>query len=202
VTDNISIDPHTTALLAMDFQKLVVDGYATDKEELLARTVRLLEAARGAGVKVIYVVVGFRPGYPEVSARNKSFHTVKETGLFADGDPNAEIHPVLAPKSGEAVITKHRVGAFAGTELDMILRANDIHTLLLTGIATSGVVLSSLRHAADADYGLLVARDCCSDSDAEVHRVLVDKVFPQQAVVASTDEIIGSLARMSGRRSE
>ena len=194
MTDNISIDPKTTALLAMDFQTLIVDGYCTDKEQLLVHTSKLLEgAAREVQMTVIHVVVGFRPGFPEVSARNLSFRAIKGSGRFAAGDPNIEIHPALAPKAGEIVVTKHRVGAFAGTDLDMILRANGIETLLLTGVATSGVVLSTLRHAADADYSLLVAKDCCSDKDAEVHRVLIEKVFPRQAYVVAADEIIASL---------
>jgi nicotinamidase-related amidase len=195
VTDKISIDPKTTALLAMDFQTLIVDGYAVDKEQFLRRTTNLLEAARKVQMMVIYVVVGFRSGHPEVSARNMVFRAVKGTGRFAAGDASAEIHPALTPKPGEVVITKHRVGAFAGTDLDMILRANGIETLLLTGIATSGVVLSTLRHAADTDYHLLVVRDCCSDKDEEVHRVLVDRIFPRQAMVVSADEIVGALGQ-------
>jgi nicotinamidase-related amidase len=178
----------------MDFQTLIVDGYAGDKEALLGRMQRLLGAVRAAGMLVIYVVVGFRPGYPEVSARNMSFGAIKETGRFAAGDANAAIHPALAPRPAEAVVTKHRVGAFAGTDLEMILRAHGIETLLLAGIATSGVVLSTLRHAADADYRLLVVEDCCSDRDPEVHRVLMEKVFPRQAVIASSDQVIGALA--------
>jgi nicotinamidase-related amidase len=91
------------------------------------------------------------------------------------------------------VVTKHRVGAFFGTDLDMILRAHDIDTLVLSGIATSGVVLSTLRHAADADYRLVVAADCCADADPEVHRVLTEKVFPRQASVTSGAEVIAAL---------
>ena len=193
MTDKISIDPKTTALLVMDFQTLIVDGYAADKDELMLRAAKLLEAAREVRMTVIYVVVGFRPGFPEVSDRNMSFRAIKGSGRFGAGDPSTEIHPALAPKPGEIVVTKHRVGAFAGTDLDMILRANGIETLLLTGIATSGVVLSTLRHAADADYSLLVVKDCCSDKDPEVHRVLTEKVFPRQAIVASADEIVASL---------
>lgn len=196
MTDKISIDPKTTSLLAMDFQTLIVEGYAVDKEQFLRRMEKLLEAARKVQMMVIYVVVGFRPGYPEVSARNMLFRAIKETDRFAAGDASAEIHPALTPKPTEVVITKHRVGAFAGTDLEMILRANGIETLLLTGIATSGVVLSTLRHAADADYHLLVVRDCCSDKDEEVHRVLVEKIFPRQAIVVSADEIVGALARV------
>jgi len=96
-----------------------------------------------------------------------------------------------APK--DALLPKHRVSAFAGTDLDMILRANAIETLVLTGIATSGVVLSTVRHAADTDYKILVVGDCCADRDAEVHRVLTEKVFPRQATVVKAEDVIAAL---------
>jgi nicotinamidase-related amidase len=187
------LDPKATALLVMDFQTLIVEGFADGKEQLLDRTSRLIGAARNAGVMVLYVVVGFRAGHPEISPRNAVFAPVRKSGMFAAGTPGTEIHPAVAPQAGEVVVTKHRVGAFTGTDLDMVLRAKDIHTLVLSGIATSGVVLSTLRHAADADYRIVVAADCCSDRDAEVHRVLLEKIFPRQAIVLSSAEVIGSL---------
>jgi len=190
MTDIVSIDPATTALLVMDFQVSIVEGFAMDKEGLLSRTASLVGAARKAGVMVAFVVVGFRAGYPEVSNRNMSFSSIRETGRFAAGDSGADIHPAVAPKPGEVIVTKHRVSAFAGTDLEMILRARGIETLLLTGIATSGVVLSTVRHAADADYRIVVVKDCCSDRDDEVHRVLVEKVFRRQAIVAGSGEVL------------
>ena len=68
MTTQLAIDPRPSALLVMDFQTAIVDGYAADKEALLARTASLLEAVRKAEMKVIYVVVAFRPGYPEEGA--------------------------------------------------------------------------------------------------------------------------------------
>jgi nicotinamidase-related amidase len=87
------------------------------------------------------------------------------------------------------------VSAFAGTDLDMILRANGIDTLVLSGIATYGVVLSTLCPAADADYRIVVVEDCCADFDGEVHRVLTEKVFPRQATVTKSNEVFAALAR-------
>src|SRR6202030_1496399 len=185
MADNLSIDRPTSALLVMDLQARVVDNYAAGAEALLNRTAKLIAAARTAGIRVIYVVVGFRPGYPEVSDRNATFNGLKASGAFGTGAENAKIHPAVAPLAQEIVVTKHRVSAFAGTDLDLILRANVIETLILTGIATSGVVLSTLRHAADADYRLLVVGDCCSDGDEEAHRVLLEKVFPPQATITT-----------------
>jgi nicotinamidase-related amidase len=194
MADNLSIDGRTSALLVMDFQTLIVDNFAAGADALLDRTAKLIDAARTAGLRVIHVVVGFRPGYPEISDRNATFRGLKASGALAAGDENAKIHPAVAPLAEEIVVTKRRVSAFAGTDLDLVLRANGIETLILTGIITSGVVLSTLRHAADADYRLLVVGDCCSDRDEEVHRVLLDKVFPRQATITTA----AGLARAIG----
>lgn len=161
---------------------------------LLKRAADLLAAARAAKTLVGYVVVGFRAGYPEVSANNQSFSAIRQSGRFVSDTPGTAIHHHVAPQEDEFVVTKHRVGAFSGTDLEMILRANRIDTLVLAGIATSGVVLSTVCHAADADYNIIVASDCCADHDPEVHQCLMEKVFPRQARVMSGEEIIMALA--------
>ena len=191
--DMPQLDPNTTALLLMDFQESIVAGHATDQEALLVRTAALQAVARKAGVLVGHVVVGFRPGYPEVSPRNMSFSAIRQTNRFIPTDKQAGVHPALGPHEGEFVVTKHRVGAFHGTDLEVILRSHGIDTLLLAGIATGGVVLSTLRHAADADYRIVAVSDCCSDKDEEVHRVLLERVFPRQAHVATAAEVIKAL---------
>ncbi len=191
---SLDLDPKTTALLVMDYQTAIVENFVADKDALLERMAGLIAAARRSGTMVLYVVVGFRAGYPEVSPRNMIFSTLKQSGMFGAGAGGTEIHKAVAPAGDEVVITKHRVGAFLGTDLEMVLRANGIETTILAGIATSGVVLSTLRHAADADFRIVVAADCCSDRDGEVHRVLLEKVFPRQAQVASAADIARALS--------
>jgi nicotinamidase-related amidase len=184
----------STALLVMDVQQGIVDRFAGD-EEYLPRLAAAAGAARDAGVRVIYVTVGFRAGHPEVSERNKSFGAIAGTGRFADGDPGSAIHPAVAPVPGDVIVTKRRVSAFAGSDLEVVLRAGGIDHLVLAGIATSGVVLSTLRQAADLDYRLTVLADGCLDADPEVHRVLLEKVFPRQAEVVGIAEWAASLAK-------
>ncbi|HUQ00013.1 MAG TPA: isochorismatase family cysteine hydrolase [Aeromicrobium sp.] len=172
------------ALLVMDVQSVIVDRYPDPA--YLPRLREAIGAARAGGVPVIYVVVGFRPGYPEISARNKMFGgLLRTTPPAGGGDQAIRIHPDVAPEPGDIVVTKRRVSAFAGSDLDVVLRAGDIDHLVLTGIATSGVVLSTLRQAADLDFGLTVLADGCLDADPEVHRVLTEKVFPHQADVTT-----------------
>ena len=60
-------------------------------------------------------------------------------------------------------MVKHRISPFVSTDLETLLRANGIDTLVLAGVHTSGVVLSTVRHAGDLDYRLVIVRDCCAD---------------------------------------
>ncbi|MDA8381866.1 MAG: cysteine hydrolase [Betaproteobacteria bacterium] len=171
-----------SALLVMDVQNGIVQRVVPEAGSLVP-VQRAVAAARNAGIRVIFVRVAFREGYPEVSPKNRAFSAlVNHGGLFA-ADASTQIHEAVAPEAGEPVITKLRVSAFAGSDLEIILRSQQIDSLVLTGIATSGVVLSTLREAADKDYGLIVLSDACLDGDLEVHRVLIEKIFPRQAEV-------------------
>jgi nicotinamidase-related amidase len=189
----IAVEPERTALLVMDLQSDIVRMFGEKAAPVLERAVGVLAAARKAGLTIVFVVVGFRPGYPELSTRNASFAAVSRSGRFQLGKPGSDVAPEVKPQDGEVLVVKHRVSAFAGTDLDMILRAKGIDTLVLLGIATSGVVLSTVRQAADADYALVVVSDACADADEEVHRVLTEKVFVKQATVVSAGEITASL---------
>lgn len=174
-----------SALLVMDVQPGIIDR-VPDSAAFLARAGDAVRAARSRGMPILHVVVGFRPGMPEVSARNQAFSTMKQhhAALVADA------RPALPLEAGDVVVTKRRVSAFAGSDLEVVLRAFEVDHLVLCGIATSGVVLSTLREAADKDYRLTVLSDLCADTDAEVHSVLIGKVFPRQARVMSTAEWI------------
>lgn len=193
MANTLTLDRQHTALLIMDYQNAMVSNVTAKYPGLLDKTAAVLAAARAAGLTIIYIVVNFREGYPEVGSRNPAFASIRGSGRLLAGNPDAEMHPQVAPRSGEVVLTKHRVGAFSTTPLETILRAQEITSLVLCGISTSGVVLSTVRWAADMDYGLVVVEDCCADGDEEVHRVLTQKVFPRQARVVSAQEIIEDL---------
>ncbi|NQW23648.1 MAG: cysteine hydrolase [SAR202 cluster bacterium] len=151
-------------------------------------------AARTAGAMVCYSATVFRPGYPEIGRRNKTFSQRKASGQPAVADPMAIIHPLVKPQEGEVVVGKHRVNALYGTGLDVALRANNILDLVILGYATSGVVLSTVRYAADLDFNLFVVEDCCTDPDADVHDFLTQRIFPRQAEVVGSDDVIKALA--------
>ncbi len=194
MTAQFSFGPARTAVLSMDNQAGIVASYANDQQALVARGASVLQRARSLEMCVIHIQVGFRPGMPEVSPRNLLFGAIKNSArhqkLF-EGEL-AAIHPGLAPQQEDIVITKLRVSAFRGTDLELILRAKEIDTLVLFGIATSGVVLSTLLEASDADYRLVVIQDCCADNDAELHANLIDKVFARRATVLSAAEFLAA----------
>jgi nicotinamidase-related amidase len=188
-----SIDRSRTAVLVMDFQTGILGRLGDAAAPVLERAAAVVSGARSAGLPVIYVVVGFRPGYPEVSPRNSRFAALMQSGAFVTETPGADVHPALKPEATDAVVVKHRVSAFAGTDLEILLRAKSIDTLVLLGLSTSGVVLSTVRHASDADYQLIVVSDGCADPDPEVHHVLMDRVLSRQATVLSSADVIASL---------
>jgi nicotinamidase-related amidase len=189
------IESNRTALLVMDFQADIVGRLGDKLAPVLDRAAGVVSAARKAGVPIVYVVVGFRPGYPEINPRNAAFSMVTQSGRFVVTTPGSDILPAVRPEEGDVVVVKHRVSAFAGTDLEMVLRAKGIDTLVLAGVATSGVILSTVRHAADADYRLVVLADCCADADDEVHRVLTEKVFVRHATVSSASEWTAALPK-------
>ena len=105
------------------------------------------------------------------------------TSPRGETENGTQFHPAVRPQASEIVVTKKRVSAFSGSDLQLVLGSLEVDSLVLPGLATSGVVPSTLHEAADLDYVLTVIRDGCLDRDEEVHRVLMDKVFPRQASV-------------------
>lgn len=172
-----------SALLLMDIQPSILDR-VPDADSFLKRAATAVAHAQSCGYLIIHVVVGFRPGFPEISPHNKSFAPVKPEMRASFTDPR----PSLPVNGNEIVVTKRRVSAFSGSDLDTVLRAQDIDHLILGGIATSGAVLSTLREAADKDYELTILSDLCFDGDPDVHAVLLGKIFPRQADVITSEE--------------
>ena len=189
------INIKSTALIIADFYKDMMGTIAHSIERnVLSNTQELQKAARQSGMLICYSATVFRPGYIEISDRNKTFSQRKNSGQPAVSDPIEVIHPGVSPINGEVVVGKHRVNALYGTDLDMTLRANQIDTIILLGYATSGVVLSTTRFAADSDYSIIIVEDCCADTDPDVHNFLMEKIFPRQADIVTSADLIKALS--------
>jgi nicotinamidase-related amidase len=181
-----------SALLIQDVQNGIVSRI-TDPEDYLKKVATTIDTARKAGVKIIYVRVAFRPGHPEANPKNKMFGQLAKMGAFIDGDDSTTISDAVTPIDGDVVLIKRRVSSFTGTDLEVILRSLGISDIVLAGISTSGVILSTVRHASDYDYGITVLEDLCEDTDPEVHKVLMGKVFPRQCTVETSQEWLSKL---------
>ncbi|KAH8799351.1 isochorismatase family protein [Xylogone sp. PMI_703] len=181
-----------TALLVMDVQAGVTGRMALPPTylPLLSKTIN---AARSSSVKVIYATISFRLGHPEIAASNPTFYAGKKAGAFVAKSPETRIDPATAPQEGDILVEKKRVSAFAGSGLDMILRSLGIGNLVLTGISTGGVVLSTVCEAADKDFGLVILRDLCLDTDEALHNTLMDNIFKKRGNVLPADTWLESL---------
>lgn len=175
------IVPAQTALVVMHYQTDILGLFPSVAATLLANTRKLCDAARAKDVRVYFAKIQFGPGYPEVSPLNKNGQGIKQLGLFIDD----KIAPELGQQANEPLIIAHRASVFFGTDLQARLSAQGIETLIMVGIASTGVVLSSIAYASDADFRLLTVKDCCYDPDQIVHEHLFSTAFDSRTTVLS-----------------
>jgi len=170
MTGQITIDPTKTAVIIMDYQNRQLGNFSEKfQNEILQRANNVLDGCRSKNIPVMYVEV-----------------------VRGDRTPEIAIHEAIIPKSGEKIFTKSRTGPFSTTDIDAVLKELGIETLALMGISTSGCVLTTVRWAYDIDYSVVVLSDCCADRDEEVHRVLMEKLFPRQSTVVTSDQFLNS----------
>jgi nicotinamidase-related amidase len=188
--DITPIDTDHAALLAMDLQAGII-GRLPDGDGLVGRVADAIALARRTGVTVGYVRVGFTDAdYDAIPSTHRFASTVagNREAFHADA-PATQVVDAVAPQPGDIVVRKVRVGPFTTTDLDAQLKAKGISTLILTGVSTSGVVLSTVRQAVDLDYRVIVVSDLVADRDPQVHEVLTTKVFPGQGDVVTAAEL-------------
>jgi nicotinamidase-related amidase len=190
-------NPDDAVLVTLDLQQGVVATYVQDPG-FIPRAAGVVAEARRAHVPVIHVRVAFRAGVPEASPRNTFLRAVKASVPYQRFFANSSgaLHPGLGVDKDDLIVTKSRVSAFAGTDLTILLRASDRHTLALMGIATGGAVLATALDAADLDYQTFVIADCCADAPDSVHQQLIANVLPRQATIVTAEDITHALRRV------
>jgi nicotinamidase-related amidase len=191
MSDIAPIDPQHTALLIMDYQNGIL-GLVENRDELLAIAGNLIKLFREHGGHVGYVRVGFADGELDAAPSTSGMAanvTPERAAMFHADAPTTEVHDDIAPQAGDIVVRKQRVGAFGTTDLDEQLRARGVDTLVLAGISTNGVVLSTVPDAFDRDYRVIVLEDAVADPNQELHELLLTKVFPKRATVMPVREL-------------
>ena len=197
------IAPWHTALLIVDMQKdFCIEAMATAgtgrdlsrTKAIIPDLVRLRRSAREAGALVVHI--GFltlhhhlSDGGAWLAQRRRSPYANESIAM--ENSEGAQFIDELAPEDGEVSIRKHRYSGFAGTNLDLILRARDIRTCIVTGVSTNVCVESTLRAAFDLGYYMVVPRDATASWSQELGEATLANVTHRFGVVSSVDEIIG-----------
>jgi nicotinamidase-related amidase len=191
---NLNLDRAKTAVLSMDIQKATVRRSSMFRERNVGQAASsVLEAARNRGILVVHVVIDYQPGF--FSPRNKFLQKIRIPVLSAPGVDVAELLEIadeVKPVGDEPVIRKPRMNPFFGTPLESMLRSRDIDTVVLMGVATEFVVEAAARHAADADFRVIVLEDCCASFSDEAHRVSLH-IMDHLATLASSADFFESV---------
>jgi ureidoacrylate peracid hydrolase len=187
------IRPEHTALVLVDLQNDFVhpDGWVAEQQipgylgdtgitVVLERAAELLSAARAANVPVVFVRMIGDEKYlsAPMQAQYLRNHTHPRPTCVQEGTWGADFYGDLRPNGQrlEFLIDKHRYSACIGTRLDQVLRSNEIKTIVVSGVATSGCVESTIRDAFMLDYYVVVASDACGDYDQDRHRATLAKM--------------------------
>lgn len=191
---DLNLNPAQTAVLSMDTQKAPVRKSAMFTERNVGRNAKkVLDGARQAGILVVHVAIDYQPDF--FSPKNKFLQKIRIPILSAPGVNVAELLEFVdevKPVGNEPIVRKPRMNPFYGTALESMLRSRDIDTVVLMGVATEFVVEAAARHAADADYRVIVLEDCCAAFSDEAHRAALH-VMDHLATLATSSDFVKSL---------
>jgi nicotinamidase-related amidase len=166
----------TTALLIGDIQRGITSTYPFARQ-VVPPLLDLIPRARAAGILVVFVRIAFRVNRADLPRDNALFASFFDAGdIFHEGAAGSLID--LPVEDQDVVVLKRRASAFAGTDLDLVLRVRAVDTIVVAGVATSAMVAATCYDAADRGYRVTVLRDGCADSDPDVHDFFMDKIFP------------------------
>jgi nicotinamidase-related amidase len=178
-----------SALLILDYQVGVGDqAYAHDAS---LRAAEALAAGRKAGLLIIFSKVNFLPDYSDIALTNKAFAPFRTKNLLPPGA--SRLIPLFQPTHDEVVVDKDRFSAFCGNDLTDVLRAANVKHLIMAGVSTGGVILSTFSAAADEDYVMTILSDACADPKPTLHNELMTNLFPRSATVVTVNDWITSL---------
>jgi nicotinamidase-related amidase len=196
------LNPAHTALLIIDMQNdFCVDGFATSRagrpldaaKSIIPRLQKLLAAAREAGVFVCHIGFETLPDNlsdsgPWLSQRRRS--TFANDKIAMAGSEGAEFIEALKPRKDEPTIVKRRYSGFKGTDLNMLLRAHDIRTVVPTGVSTNVCIESTLRDAFEYNFYVCIPENGCASWNMDLHAATMETANARFGLVTEVDEII------------
>ena len=205
------VDPRHSALLIIDMQKdLCVEGFVASRagrditatRAIIPALERMLAAAREAGVLVGHIGFWTLENHLSDSASwlaQRRRATYSSDRLCMENSEGAEFVDELSPRPGEIVIRKHRYSAFKGTDLEMLLRAREIKTVVTTGVSTNVCVESTLRDAFEFGYYVCVPGDGVASWDMTLHEATLQTVTHRFGLVTTCDEVVAVWRALSAR---
>jgi len=204
MTDPLTLDPRTTALVLIEYQNdFTTDGGALHQAVsevmsstgMLDKTVRLVTAARTAGATIMHAPITFAAGYHEISAHPYGIlKGVVDGNAFVKDSWGAAIVDVLAPQPGDIVVEgKRGLDTFASTNLDFILRSKGIQTVIIGGFLTNCCVESTMRSAYENGYRVITLTDCTAATSPEEHDNAIAYDFPMFSLPVESTAVSAAL---------
>ena len=200
----MNLDPKTTALVLIEFQnEFTSEGGVLHKAvepvmketNMLANTVKLVDAARKKGVTIMHAPITFAPGYGELTRHPYGIlKGVVDGKAFVKSTWGAAIVDQLAPVEGDIVIEgKRGLDTFASTNIDFILRSKGIKTVVLGGFLTNCCVESTMRTAYEHGFEVITLTDCTAATSLEEHKNALKFDYPMFSKPMPSSEVIGHL---------
>lgn len=211
---NVQWDPQSTALICIDFQRDFMEpkGFGetlgndvSTLRETIEPTKKLLEKARELGMFIIHTREGHRPDltdlHPAKRDRGNPTLRIGDEGpmgrILVRGESGHDIIPELYPREGEVILDKPGKDSFYGTDLEVMLKAQGIKTLIITGVTTEVCVQSTARAANDRGFECIILSDCTASYFPEFKQSALDMFAAQGAIigwVTTSTELIDSLS--------
>ncbi len=183
-------------LLVIDFINEIVNSKSKAgscakhvlEKNVMEKANKAIAWARKNTIPVAHVKVGFSANYIECPKHSPIFSKAPENNLFKLNEWGCEFHEDMDVRAEDKIIIKHRVSAFYNTDLETVLRAHDINTIYLSGVATNMAVELTAREAHDRDYQVVVIGDACGSWNEEMHQTALS-ILSKLAKVISVDEL-------------
>lgn len=167
------------------------DGYyeQAHNKKIIANIQKVIDVCRANQTPIYYVIVGFSKDYKEWSSNTKLFKNVKCKKQAILGTWATQIHASVAPRENDVIITKHRVDPFYNTSLELLLNTAGVDEIILTGVSSEFVVLSTTLSAHDRDKKVTVLQDCISSSDEYSHECAMH-IISKLAEISTSEQLL------------
>jgi nicotinamidase-related amidase len=197
------VAPAHTAIVTQECQGAVIGPDAglrqladEARRVALPNIVRLLPAARAAGVRVVHCTVQRRPDGLGSNHNAKIFHIGRGEVNILPGTPGAAVLPELGPEPTDLVLSRwHGIGPMGGTDLDAVLRNLGVSTIVVVGVSLNLAIPNVVMDAVNAAYRVVVPRDAAAGIPAEYGDAIIDNMLSLLATITSTADLLQAWSR-------